>query len=79
MTTNKTRLQKLESVKPGQVTTDNRLFTQEVRTEGNHKYFIDGVQVDEAKYQKELAVYLRIQKDNNIPVEIVVNLSGGDE
>jgi hypothetical protein len=70
----RTRIQKLENVKSGQVATDNRTFTQEVRTEGN-KYFIDGVQVDEAKYNKELAEYLRLRKNKNIPAEIVVNLS----
>jgi hypothetical protein len=76
--TTKTRLQKLESAKPGQFATDNRLFTQEVRTE-SHKFFIDSVEVDEAKYKKELAAYLRIRENNNIPVEIVVNLSDGDQ
>jgi len=73
----KTRITKLESAKPGQVETDNRYFRQEVRTEGSHKYFIDAVEVDEAKYKKELSAYLRIRKNNNIPVEIVVNLAGG--
>ena len=73
----KTRITKLESAKPGQVETDNRHFRQEVRTEGSHKYFIDGVQVEEAKYKKEHAEYLRLRKNNNIPAEIVVNLADG--
>lgn len=78
MTTNKARLEKLESAKPGQVATDNRRFTQEVRT-ASHKYFIDAVEVDEAKYKKELAAFLRIRENKNIPVEIVVNLTDGEE
>ena len=72
----KTRITKLESAKPGQVETDNRHFMQEVRTEGN-KFYIDGVQVGETKYKKELAEYLRLRKNNNIPAEIVVNLADG--
>lgn len=76
MATNKTRIQKLESVKRDTVETDNRNFTQEVRT-ASRKYFIDGVQVDEAKYNKELAEKLRLRKNNNVPVEIVYNLADG--
>ncbi|RJP51876.1 MAG: hypothetical protein C4586_03740 [Anaerolineaceae bacterium] len=76
MTTNKQRLAQLESVKRDAVEMDNRLFTQEVRTE-SHKYFIDGVQVDEAKYKKELAAYLRIRKNDRVPAEIVYNLKDG--
>ena len=72
----KTRIAKLENAKPGQVETDNRHFMQEVRTEGN-KFYIDGVQVDEAKYKKELTEYLRLRKNNNIPAEIVVKLADG--
>lgn len=72
----KARITKLESAKPGKVETDNRHFMQEVRTEGN-KFYIDLVQVDEAKYKKELAEYLQLRKNNNIPVEIVVNLADG--
>ena len=72
----KTRIAKLENAKPGQVETDNRHFMQEVRTEGN-KFYIDGVQVDEAKYKKELTEYLRLRKNNNIPAEIVVTLADG--
>lgn len=70
----KTRIQKLESVKRDTVETDNRTFTQEVRTD-SHKFFIDAAQVDEAKYKKELTEYMRLRKNNNIPVEIVVNLA----
>ena len=72
----KTRIAKLESTKPESVETDNRHFMQEVRTEGN-KFYIDGVQVDEAKYKKELTEYLRLRKNNNIPAEIVVKLADG--
>lgn len=72
----KARITRLESAKPGQVETDSRHFMQEVRTEGN-KFYIDGVQVDEAKYKKELTEYLRLRKNNNIPTEIVVNLADG--
>ena len=74
--TNKTRLQKLESAKPGQVEANNRCFTQEVRT-ASHKFYIDGVQVEEVKYKKELAEYLRLRTNKNIPAEIVVNLADG--
>ena len=76
MTTNKARLQKLESVKAETFEANNKLFTQEVRTE-SHKYYIEAVEVDEAKYNKELAAYLRIRENSKIPVEIVVNLSDG--
>lgn len=72
----KARITRLESAKPGQVETDNMHFMQEVRTE-SHKFYIDGVQVDETKYKKELAEYLRLRKNNNIPAEIVVNLADG--
>lgn len=72
----KARITKLEGVKPGQVDADNKQFTQEVRTE-SHKYFIDGVQVGEADYKKELVEYLRLRSNKNIPAEIVYNLAGG--
>lgn len=74
--TNKTRLQNLESAMPGQVKTDNRRFTQEVRT-ASHKFYIDLVQVDEATYTKELAKFMRLRTNKNIPAEIVYNLADG--
>lgn len=76
MTTNKARIQKLEGVTREAVETNNRLFTQEVRTE-SHKFYIDAVEVDEAKYKKELAAYLRLRENNKIPAEIVYNLADG--
>lgn len=77
MTTNKNRLAKLESVTLGTVEVKDRLFIQEVRTESS-KYFIDGVPCEEVKYKKELAKYLQTHKNNNVPVEIVVNLVEGE-
>lgn len=71
----KTRIQRLEGVMPG-AETNNRLFTQEIRSE-SHKCFIDGVEVDEAKYKKELAEYLRLRTNKNIPAKIVYNLADG--
>ena len=73
MATNKTRLQRLEGVKPGQVETQYRQFVHEVRR-GCDLFFIGALTVDEATYIKELAEYMRL-RDTRIPAEIVVHCS----
>lgn len=75
--TTKSRIAKLESVKLEGIETNYMYFTQEVRTK-SHKYFIDGVEVDKANYDKELADYLRSRKDDGVPTEIIYYLAEGE-
>ena len=65
--TNKSRLAKLESARPGQLATDNREFIQRIDGDGV-KYFIDGVEVDAAQFGRECN---RGKADENITVTIL--------
>lgn len=71
----KARIQKLESAKPGQATTDNRNFVQTI-TLGGVIYKIDGVEVDAVTWTRERKAYDRSHagEDN----KIVMNVIGWD-
>jgi hypothetical protein len=64
------RIVKLESVTPGQVVADNRDFVQTITLDGV-LYKIDGVEVDAAKWAREMKVYDWSHEDNKIQVSIM--------
>ncbi len=65
--TTKNRLAKLENASQS-VKTESRHFRQVVRLEGDHKYYIDGVEVNAAEYWR---AYSQSHGDEKINVKIL--------
>ena len=66
----KTRIQKLESVTPGQAVTDNRQLKRVIGADGN-KFYIDGLQVDYEIYIKAERAQMARDEDKKIHVTIL--------
>jgi uncharacterized protein YpmS len=73
----KTRIQKLESAKPGHVETDNRQLKRYIGADGN-KFYIDGVEVNYNVYVKAETAQIEAAKARGEEVKINVSIIGLD-